>query len=130
MDSNKATITTSNEIVKFMNLTFKEWGTNDGIGKEASKFIYFNTLKFERQISNNTLPNDIILENMYSYITQDYIKRKEDYKKVFIKACIQAYFKGEFDNNETIKELADGFDELYTLLKNRQEYNPETYDVE
>jgi len=129
METSKAVRLTSNEIKKFMNLTFNEWTTNDGIGKGANEFTFFNTMKFYELFSKDSIPSSIKLEKLYTHLTQEYKRRKEQHKITFINSCIESYFNVEFDNQETVKNLADGFEDYVISLKYKQEYDLEIIET-
>lgn len=130
-----------NETISFMNLTFPDWKSHNGIGYWAAEFIYERLENFN-EILDDELPavkielNDKHLAILREELIDEYAISLEDYKIYFISKSFELFeayldeeslngdvFTEEDIDNMSMEEFNNSLNEFTKKLLNKVVYN-------
>jgi hypothetical protein len=112
------------EIIHFMEMSFPEWKSNNGIGFCAPEFI-LNSIEFLTECISEQRHEDLRLKSLkllYVSVAEDYERFKIEYKSIFL-SIVLVKFNEKFEEELEDEFLSDfRYNDLYdTFLKKELE---------
>lgn len=117
------------ETIHFMNISFPEWKTNQGIGFSAAEFI-LHCMEFLSQCTMDKKDEEFNLESLktlYQSVAEDYLRFKIEYQFIFSAFALDKFIT-EYENEIEDEFLtAFRYNGLFDAFL-KQEFEKVTYD--
>ncbi len=119
------------EIVRFLDITFPEWKTHEGLGSSGEEFV-------SNCIENNLyLFNDKVLTNkqryktLFSDISRMYVRYKTNYVFIFNDYCRDTFFKNDelFFETDSKNKVDEKYKKHVLSLKYKTVFFPNYYPL-
>lgn len=120
-----------NEIVLFMDITFLEWKTHEGIGLSCEEFVINCTMNNQYLFDDKELSIKQRYKTLFADISRMYLKYKTNYVFTFNDYCRETFFKNDdlFFEEDSKDKIEEKYKKHVLSLKYKTAFFPNYFQL-